>query len=66
MKKLLLTTMLVTALAGCSSAKTSAASASGDHLARIQSAGKITIATEGVWSPLHIMMKQQMNLLDLM
>ena len=51
MKKLLLTTMLVTALAGCSSAKTSAASASGDHLARIQSAGKITIATEGVWSP---------------
>lgn len=35
MKKLLLTTMLVTALAGCSSAKTSAASASGDHLARI-------------------------------
>lgn len=52
MKKLLLTTMLVTALAGCSSAKTtSASSAEGDHLARIQSAGKITIATEGVWSP---------------
>mgnify|MGYP002627894579 CR=1 FL=1 len=51
MKKLLLTTMLVTALAGCSSAKTSTTSATGDHLARIQSAGKITIATEGVWSP---------------
>lgn len=58
MKKVLstvLTAVMVASLAGCSSSKTSAASASssaeGDHLARIQSAGKITIATEGVWSP---------------
>ena len=42
---LLLTGVLVAgAIAGCGSK-------SNDHLARIKSAGKITIATEGVWAP---------------
>ena len=49
----LLTTILSATLVGCSSTTTSTTSTSseGDHLARIQEAGKITIATEGVWSP---------------
>lgn len=58
MKKVLntaLAALLAAALAGCSSstseAVSSSASESGDHLARIQEAGVITIATEGVWSP---------------
>lgn len=57
MKKLLtLLTATITAasLMACGAADTgSAGSASGeqDHLARIKAAGKITIATEGVWAP---------------
>ena len=49
MKRILslaLTTILATSLlAGCGAKK------SDDHLARIKEAGKITIATEGVWAP---------------
>lgn len=58
MKKVLNTTLaalLAATLVGCSSSSSTTSvtstSAEGDHLARIQEAGKITIATEGVWSP---------------
>ncbi len=51
----LLTTILSATLVGCSSTtsttSTTSTSSEADHLARIQEAGKITIATEGVWSP---------------
>lgn len=51
----LLTTILSAMLVGCSSTtsttSTTSTSNEADHLARIQEAGKITIATEGVWSP---------------
>ena len=39
--------ILMSALAGCNSAS----AAGDDHLARIRSAGKIVVATEGAWSP---------------
>ncbi len=50
---LLATVLAATTLAGCGAAGNSAsgADANGDHLARIKAAGKITIATEGVWAP---------------
>lgn len=56
MKKVnaLLATLLATTLIGCSSttsSTTASTSSDQDHLTRIQEAGKITIATEGVWSP---------------
>lgn len=51
----LLTTILSATLVGCSSTtsttSTTSTSSEADHLARIQEAGKITVATEGVWSP---------------
>ena len=55
-RNVLLTALLATSLVGCSSTTssstaTTSTSSEGDHLARIQEAGKITIATEGVWSP---------------
>ncbi len=40
--------LLATSIAGCGSAQSTG---SEDHLARIKKAGKITIATEGVWAP---------------
>ncbi len=45
--------VLSAALVGCSSttAGSSASSAEKDHLARIQDAGVITVATEGAWAP---------------
>ena len=43
--------LAVTALAGCGASGASDAGADGDHLARIKAAGKITVATEGVWAP---------------
>ena len=42
---LLTTALAASALSGCGAKK------SDDHLARIKEAGKITIATEGVWAP---------------
>lgn len=57
MKKLLnvtVTALLAATLTACASspsASTSTTSSNGDHLAQIKAAGKITIATEGVWSP---------------
>ena len=45
---LLLTAAL---LAGCSSAGQTSGASETDHLARIKAAGKITVATEGAWSP---------------
>ncbi len=42
--------LLSGALAGCGAAADNAKSGE-DHLARIKAAGKITIATEGVWAP---------------
>ena len=44
---LLIYMILISALAGCNTAS----STGGDHLARIISAGKIVVATEGAWSP---------------
>ena len=46
----LATAMFATVLAGCGSSG-SGVSTANDHLARIQTAGKITIATEGCWAP---------------
>lgn len=51
-----LSAFMVASLAGCASSAASSKAASttsaeGDHLARIQAAGKITVATEGVWAP---------------
>lgn len=57
MKKRLSTVMALllaaTAIAGCGASNSGTGnSANGnDHLARIKAAGKITIATEGVWAP---------------
>ncbi len=51
---LLATVLAATALAGCGAAGNNSAQGgdpNGDHLARIKAAGKITIATEGVWAP---------------
>ncbi|WP_026517320.1 transporter substrate-binding domain-containing protein [Butyrivibrio sp. MC2021] len=58
---LLVTTLAVAALAGCGAKQTTdttvtegedtAVAEGEDHLARIKAAGKITIATEGVWAP---------------
>ena len=45
---LLLTAAL---LAGCSSAGQTSGASETDHLTRIKAAGKITVATEGAWSP---------------
>ena len=39
--------MALTSLTGCGSQE----SAEGDHLARIQSKGSITVAMEGTWAP---------------
>ncbi len=44
----LITALTGAMLSGCGAADSSAG---GDHLARIKEAGKITIATEGVWAP---------------
>lgn len=46
----LLATSMVASLVGCGNSSDTAQS-SEDHLARIKAAGKITIATEGVWAP---------------
>ncbi len=51
-----LSAFMIASLAGCASSSASSKAASttsaeGDHLARIQAAGKITVATEGVWAP---------------
>ena len=43
---IILSLLMVCALAGCGSNN-----ASGDHLERIKAAGKITVATEGAWAP---------------
>lgn len=57
MKKVLNTTLaalLAATLVGCSSSSTTTSTTStsdADHLARIQDAGVITVATEGAWSP---------------
>jgi cystine transport system substrate-binding protein len=52
---LLITALTTLAIAGCGAqpgaATDTGASSSDDHLARIKAAGKITIATEGVWAP---------------
>lgn len=48
--KVTVAALLAVTLGACSSTPTST-STTKDHLARIQEAGKITIATEGVWSP---------------
>ena len=42
--------ILTGTLTGCS-VSVSNGSPGGDHLARIMAAGKITVATEGAWSP---------------
>ncbi|WP_026650881.1 transporter substrate-binding domain-containing protein [Butyrivibrio proteoclasticus] len=47
---MMLAASMTVALIGCGSSPKSAAD-SQDHLARIKAAGKITIATEGVWAP---------------
>ncbi|WP_044914488.1 transporter substrate-binding domain-containing protein [Butyrivibrio sp. WCE2006] len=47
---MMMTAALTVAVAGCGS-KGAATGSSDDHLARIKAAGKITIATEGVWAP---------------
>ena len=52
-----LSAFLAASLVGCASTASSSkavsasTSAQGDHLERIQAAGKLTIATEGVWAP---------------
>ncbi|WP_026659807.1 transporter substrate-binding domain-containing protein [Butyrivibrio sp. AC2005] len=51
MKKRLIATLILVAATSAALAGCGAKSSSNDHLARIKSAGKITIATEGVWAP---------------
>ena len=50
---MLLITALTAALVGCGASQetTTVESNGNDHLARIKAAGKVTIATEGVWAP---------------
>ena len=49
---LLITALTAATVAGCGASNAGTTASKGDdHLARIKAAGKITIATEGVWAP---------------